>query len=118
MKYIANIKCGTKRKHPHNARCRYTHGYKCEDCGEFIKSGTLEYFMTESISGIWMTLNNRHIKHELPKDVKELMDKIWTSDDDFIYNLTETEAEEFRIDTYAILAKHGIIDDESSITLK
>lgn len=110
--YLFTLKCR------HNARCRYTHGYQCEDCNKFIKQGTLEYFMTEGCSDIWMALHNRGIKGVLHNDLNALKIKLATFNNDYIKTLTEKEAEIFMTETYDILSLHNVLDTEATVTLK
>lgn len=42
----------------HNAKCRYTHGFFCEDCQKFFNINSLTYRSSELLSDIWMVLHN------------------------------------------------------------
>jgi len=110
--YLLSLDCN------HNARCRYTHGYQCEDCNRFIKKDTLEYFMTEGYSDIWMALHNRGTKGVLHNDLNALKIKLATFNNDYIKTLTEKEAEIFMTETYGMLSIHNVLDTEATVTLK
>ena len=65
----------------HNARCRYTSGFYCEDCGGFFHKDSPTYRSDELISTLWMVLHNinalRYQKKLEPyADVAELLDTI------------------------------------------
>ena len=42
----------------HNQRCRYTHGFYCEDCHTFFDKNSATYRSGEMLSSIWMVLHN------------------------------------------------------------
>ncbi len=122
--YLKSIGCGTK--HVHNRRARYTNGFSCEDCGRFIDKETLEYFMTEGHSSVWMALHNRgvsfrrgesdsDISDEL-KELKELKDVL--DDYDLLLGMSETECVELYFKTNDLLSKNNVSGKESAIILK
>jgi len=47
-----------KRTWPHNHRCRYTHGFECEDCGVFFPIDSIGYKRHEHPSTLWMAIWN------------------------------------------------------------
>lgn len=100
----------------HNARCRYTHGYYCEDCGDFINKGTLEYFMTEGVIDIWMAIHNRSTEYKLNEKLTDLKESLF--DKNYLNSLNEAGAIEFRKNVYDILGRHGILDNEATVELK
>lgn len=115
--YLSSINCRNNSTSVHNARCRYTHGYICEDCGSFINKDTLEYFMTEGCSDIWMALHNRNTKTEISNELKDLMYKLQSFDNNYLSTLTKREAEKFKNETYKILLRYNILDTEATVTL-
>ena len=42
----------------HNQRCRYAHGFFCEDCNTFFARNSATYRSGELLRSIWMVLNN------------------------------------------------------------
>lgn len=42
----------------HTQRCRYTHGFYCEDCDTFFGAGSATYRSGEMLSSIWTVLHN------------------------------------------------------------
>jgi len=118
MSYLKSITC-RQGDYPHNARTRYTTGYYCRDCGKTISKGTLEYFMTEGISDVWMTLHNRNCafnrgesKDALSAELTALMEL--TSDSAIQRALSESEAQVFMDRTYAMLETNKISDTEAT----
>lgn len=109
--FLSNLNCKTG----HNARRRYTHGYSCEDCGRFIDKDSLEYFMTEGHSTIWMVLHNRNIDKELQEELKSLKNRLF--DNHYLYNMPKFEAEIFKKQTYEILSRHNILESEAELPL-
>lgn len=67
------------RKWPHNNRCRYTHGFKCEDCGTFFPIESIGYKRHEYPSTLWMAIWNyragitRKGGHVDEKEIEELI---------------------------------------------
>jgi len=47
--YFTKKQC-LNRKHPHNRRGRYTHGFKCTDCERWISEESPEYYLHEDMS--------------------------------------------------------------------
>lgn len=95
---------------------RFTTGFACDDCGRFIQKGTLEYFMTEGHSSIWMALHNRGVNGEISDELSELMEKLDCKE--YLGTLNETQAQELMDYTYEILNMNKVSDDEATITLK
>jgi len=65
----------------HNARCRYTDGFYCEDCKIFFNKDSSTYRSGEMLSSIWMVLHNINVdrhRNSLPelKDVAEIKEEI------------------------------------------
>lgn len=117
--YYSSLKC------THNKRCRYTTGFQCEEegCRRFIQRGTLEYFICEESSSIWMALHNRGVKFhrgesnvDISDELKEFKDKLFNNE--YLRNLTESEAEEFMNKTYELLNTKEIKRDEACKTLR
>jgi hypothetical protein len=66
-----------KQEYPHNQRCRYTTGYKCDDCNNFFDKDSEEYLRTEALSSYDMSIHNIGVyfhreKTELPQDMIDL----------------------------------------------
>ena len=114
--YLRSLNCGNE--YVHNAAVRCTHGKMCSDCGRFIEKGTLEYFMTSGVFHIWIVIHNRAVKFmrgESPTDLtcelKNLMERL--NDQKTLLKMTEAEAQKFMDETYEILSRHKISDNES-----
>lgn len=65
----------------HNARCRYTEGFLCEDCNTFFGVSTPTYRSTELLSNLSLVLHNINVdlsRKGLPldDDVKSLCDEL------------------------------------------
>jgi hypothetical protein len=65
------------QKYPHNQRCRYTHGFQCDDCGTFIHKDSEEYLRTEELNSYDMSIHNIRVYFhreniELPQDMIDL----------------------------------------------
>lgn len=119
--YLLSLNCGTS--YFHNNGTSYTSGRMCDDCGRFIKVGTLEYFMTEGQFDIWMAIHNRRARYlqgqlaeDINSELEELMNRI--DDTDRLIRMTENEAQAFMDETYALLAKYKIHHKEACIPIK
>ncbi len=69
------------RKWPHNQRCRYSHGFLCEDCGEFFPKDSATYIRYELPSTISMVVWNIGVEYsragkEVPAEIKSVGDKL------------------------------------------
>lgn len=65
----------------HNARCRYTHGFYCEDCSTFFPKESATYRSDELLSSIRMVLNNINVdlvraNKSKDEEIENLMDII------------------------------------------
>jgi len=66
-----------KQKYPHNQRCRYTTGYKCDDCDNFFDKNSEEYLRTEALDSYDMSIHNigvdfHRANTELPQEMIDL----------------------------------------------
>lgn len=120
--YLLSLGCG--KKYIHNNRERFTHGFRCNDCGRFIPNNTLEYFMTEGFFNIGLGINNMHVdfirkerKSDITEELKRMMEKA-LSGDKWKYKLTKKQAEKLMNNTYQILDKYRIKDNAAIIVLK
>lgn len=118
--YLLSLNCG--EKFIHNSRINFTNGILCEDCGRFIKKGTLEYFMTSGIFDIRMAIHNidcNIIIHEKNKDLyiklKILIEKLENKEN--LLKMTKKEAITFMNETYKILSYCKISDTDACKTL-
>lgn len=91
-------------------------GSYCNTCHRWIGKGTLEYFMTEGYMSIRMALYNRSVKSSLPSYLKALCSRFESHA--YIASLTERQAETLMWVTYALLALHGVNDNEACVELK
>jgi hypothetical protein len=121
MNYLDSISCQSEG-YVHNKRARFTHGYLCETCERFIPKDSLEYFMTEELSSIWMALNNREVKFrrgeidfDLADELKELKSRLL--DKPYLRGLSFDDAINFRIEVYSLLKIDLVRVDESHINL-
>ena len=65
----------------HNQRCRYTHGFYCEDCDTFFSKESEAYRQDELLGNLYLGLHNinadSHISgHGDIKEIVDMMDKI------------------------------------------
>lgn len=99
----------------HNARCRFTHGFLCEDCDTFFAKDSPVYRAGELLSSLWLALNNinaeRLQRGELrAADVAAMRDKIGIGVKHDNYEQLITEAEQ-------VLSRYGRNADSASVTL-
>ena len=100
----------------HNHRCRYTHGFYCEDCNEFFPKKSATYRSGEYMSSLWMACHNvnaKALQAGLPEVLEaiEMRDKIGIGQKHENYEELITEAEAF-------LAKHGKDGDSAEVILR
>ena len=89
----------------HNQKCRYTHGFYCEECGTFFPKESATYRSGEYLSSLWMVLHNINAGSlqsggEGVPEVIEMRDKIGIGKSYANYEDLIKEAE-------AMLAKYG-----------
>lgn len=116
--YLLSLNCGKRYFHNHSTSC--VGGILCSDCGRFIDDGTLEYFMTTGHDQIWNTLHNRQANFkrgktlfELNDELKNLMDLLENKSK--LIKMTKEQAENFMNETYLLLDKYKIKDDEAIV---
>jgi hypothetical protein len=122
MSYLNSIQC-QKNGYYHSSRLRTTEGFHCEDCGEFVKKGTLQYFMTEGHTSIWMAIHNKSADFRRGESKSDISDQLKTLlvtlfDSTLLNSLTEVQAIQLREDTYRILESEGIQDNEATVVIK
>lgn len=99
----------------HNQRRRYTHGFFCEDCGEFFAKDSPTYRSDEYLSSLWMACHNLNAtalqagKPEVPEALA-MRDKIGIG-------IKHENHEELITEAEAMLVKHGSHGEAASITL-
>jgi len=99
----------------HNARCRYTHGFYCEDCETFFSKDSPTYRAGELLSSIWMVLNNINVDRyrndlEPSEDVSALIEEIGIGKRHENYEDIINRAE-------MVIATYGKNSNSASITL-
>lgn len=100
----------------HNKRCRYAHGFFCEDCGTFFPKESATYRSGEYLSSLWMACHNINAsalqagKPEVPEAI-EMRDKIGIGKRHANYEELIAEAE-------AMLAKYGSHGEAATLTLR
>ena len=104
------------KKCKHNARCRYIHGFYCEDCKTFFPKESPTYRKEELIDSIWMVLNNINVerlraKKKPYKDVEYMQNKIGIGIKHKNYEEIISEAEK-------IMKKYKVNSDSATVTLK
>ena len=113
---ILTIEECRKQKYPHNQRCRYTHGFQCDDCGTFIPKDSEEYLRTEGLSDYWMSIHNigvyfRRENRELPDDFIELETQFEKLDRKNCYDIPIGEIQEMIANYNIIKTKyHSLIE--------
>jgi hypothetical protein len=70
-----------KQPYPHNQRCRYTHGFQCDDCNTFFPRESEEYIRTEEFPNFDISIHNMkayfyRAKMEIPQEVLDLETRI------------------------------------------
>lgn len=121
MKY--SVEECRKQQHPHNNRCRYTDGYKCEDCNRFFPKDSEEYIRTEAVSSYWMSLHNISVDYarkmnEVPSDIVDLRQKFWSLHHKNAYVTPMYEIESMIEQYQEILKKYSIQKQTSNTTLE
>ncbi len=100
----------------HNNKCRYTHGFYCEDCNKFFSKGSLIYRSTELLCDIWMVLHNINADRNrkgLPddKEVSMMINKIGIGKKHKNYEAIIIQAEK-------IMTRYHVTSDSASVELK
>ena len=108
-KNVSKIKC------EHNARCRYTTGFYCEDCNIFFNKDSPTYRSGELLSSIWMTLHNigcdfiRKGKDK-PTDIVGILDEIGIGEKHENY-------EEIIARSEVVMKKYAANTDDATVVL-
>ena len=100
----------------HNQRCRYTHGFYCEDCNTFFKKDSPTYRSGELLSSIWMVLNNINVDlfragEAKDEEVKKMKDKIGIG-------IVHDNYEELIEDAEVIMGKYRTNSEAANLELK
>lgn len=100
----------------HNQRCRYTHGFYCEDCKTFFPVDSPTYRSDELLSSIWMVLNNINADRQQkgkPKlsEVEAMKNKIGIGKKHENYEELIAEAE-------TIMKKYHVTAKSATVTLR
>ena len=99
----------------HNQRCRYTHGFYCEDCNTFFDTGSATYRSGEMLDSIWTVLHNINAGslQAVGMGVAEALamrDKIGSGLRHENYEALIAEAEE-------VMTRHGVTDKSACVIL-
>ncbi len=100
----------------HNSKCRYTHGFFCEDCNKFFDRDSSVYRSSELLSSIYMVLHNINVdsirsENGEIEEVSLMTDKIGIGKIHDNYEELISEAE-------IIIEKYGKNSDSASVILK
>lgn len=100
----------------HNQRCRYTHGFYCEDCKTFFPKDSPTYRSGELLKSIWSVLHNINAERIQVGDpeiaeVLTMKNKIGIGKKHDDYEALIAEAE-------IIMKKYGVTSDSSSVTIR
>ena len=101
----------------HNQRCRYTHGFYCEDCSTFFDKDSVVYRSDELLSSIWMVLHNINAKRcrdgkDPDKNVSELADEI------DLGNKFREDYEDLISKAEVLMEKHGVNEDSATVAIR
>lgn len=99
----------------HNARCRYTHGFYCEDCHTFFSKDSPTYRSDELLSSIWMVLHN--INAELGQADKEPIEEVTELADRIGIGIKHDNYEELITEAEKLMVKYGKNSESASFTL-
>ena len=99
----------------HNARCRYTHGFYCEDCHTFFPKDSPTYRSGELLHSLWAVLNNINVDiyrkgKEPDGDIKKMQKEIGIGVKHDNYEDIITRAE-------TLIAKYGKNSESASLVL-
>lgn len=103
----------------HNQRCRYTHGYYCEDCGTFFPKDSEVYKQTELPWDLSMALHNIDAERQQAEygdgpmigvpECRELADRV--------RNARGRMTDELIAECEAMLAKYGRNRDSAAFEI-
>ncbi len=99
----------------HNQRCRYTHGFFCENCSTFFDKASATYRSGELLSSIWMVLHNISVGSRRAgggddAEVAAMLEKIGIGKSHENHEELIAEAEE-------IMEKYGVDSDSAMMRL-
>lgn len=100
----------------HNQKCRYTHGFYCEDCNQFFSKDSTVYRSTELLSNIYMVLWNINADRNRKglsddKEVSMMINKIGIEKKHKNYEAIIIQAEK-------IMTRYHVHSDSASVELK
>ena len=103
----------------HNNRCRYTHGFYCEDCGTFFPKESPTYRSDEYLAELWMACHNinaRALQDNKPAvpEAIAMRDRIGTRTKHTDYELLISEVEAFLMAHNAPLQASGADDNQKT----
>ena len=101
---------------PHNQRCRYTHGFHCEDCDTFFPIESATYRSGELLCSLWMVMNNINVdrhRNDLPDDpdVAAMKEEIGIG-------LKHDNYEDIIERAEKLIAEHGKNSESATVVLK
>ena len=108
-----------KRAWPHNQRCRYTHGFHCEDCDTFFPRESPTYRRHEEISSLEMVIHNigcdyGKAKEPKPPEIEAFYDRTRHK---AVMMLTDAEVEALIDELMTFIHAHGKNADSATLTL-
>ena len=99
----------------HNQRCRYTHGFYCEDCETFFDKDSSTYRSGELLSSIWMTLHNINVA--LVRSGKDANAVITAMRDKIGIDIEHDNYEELITEAEFVMARHGVNSESCAVVL-
>jgi len=100
----------------HNARCRYTHGFFCEDCNTFFPKDSPTYRSSELLSDIWMVLHN--INADLGQSGESHIEEIAELADRIGIGVKHENYEKLIAEAEKLMAKYGKNSESASFVLQ
>jgi len=100
----------------HNHRCRYTHGYLCEDCRQFFPRDSVTYRSTELLSSLWMVLHNLDASSQ-QKGGPPRLDAITVRDKLNIGGEFDPDYEALIAEAEAVMKKYGVNDRSADVPI-
>ena len=100
----------------HNHRCRYTHGFYCEDCNKFFPISSPTYRSDELLSTLWMVMHNINAD-SIQKGGPEIKDALAMRDKIGI-NIKHDDYEKLIDEAEVVMKRHGASKDSATLVLK
>lgn len=100
----------------HNQRCRYGHGFFCEDCGTFFPKASPTYRGGELLCTLWMVLHNINARSlrgggAIIEDALSVRNKIGIGK-------RHEDCEALIAEAEIIMAKYGVTANSASVVLR